>query len=135
MTPERLIELRRSVDYHVEFNRQAELSECLDEIERSQRALKLISVDYDQRCHDMKQLRQHMDCDGSDLAQLCAAWDANCREVKRLQELIRDREANLSITLSRIAHDGVRNGRMRHDIGILLMTAVREAAAAGGDDG
>ena len=51
------------------------------------RALKLISVDYDQRCHDMKQLRQHMGCDGSDLEQLRAAWDAKCQEVERLEAI------------------------------------------------
>ena len=52
------------------------------------RALKLISVDYDQRCHDMKQLRQHMGCDGSDLEQLRAAWDAKCQDIKRLQAIV-----------------------------------------------
>ncbi len=69
--------------------RDEEIAELRDEVERSQRALKLISVDYDQRCHDMKQLRQHMGCDGSDLEQLCAAWDAKCQEVERLQRVIR----------------------------------------------
>ena len=52
-------------------------------------------------------------------------------EVERLQVVIDDRDAELGHKLSVIAHDGVRkNGQMRHDIGLLLMTAVREATEA-----
>ena len=51
-------------------------------------------------------------------------------EIKRLGRVFQDQQAELAHKLSCIAHDGVRNGRMRHDIGLLLMKAVREAAEA-----
>ncbi len=60
-----------------------------------------------------------------------AAAEAELAEVEALGTVIDDRDAELAHRLSVIAHDGVReNGQMRHDIGLLLMTVVRKAAAA-----
>ena len=54
-------------------------------------------------------------------------------EVEALRAVTDDRDAELGHKLSVIAHDGVRkNGQMRHDIGLLLMTAVRKATEAEG---
>lgn len=50
------------------------------EVER----LEFAQRDYEQRCHDMKVLRQAMGCDGSDLKSLLAAWDGMAAEVKQL---------------------------------------------------
>ena len=40
-----------------------------------------------------------------------------------------DNLGELAITLSRIAHDGVRDEPMRHDIGLLLIAPVRQYIA------
>lgn len=44
------------------------------------------ATDYDERCHDMKILRQAMGCDGSDLPQLLAAWDKLISQRDHFQE-------------------------------------------------
>lgn len=54
-------------------------------------------ADYDQRCHDMKTLRQAMGCDGSDLPQLLKAWDV-------MKDRAEEAEGQIEATLKAIRY-------------------------------
>lgn len=60
--------------------------ELADQLADLQRQLEEFKAVYDQHRHDMKQLRQAMGCDGSDLPQLFAAWDKLTEENERLSK-------------------------------------------------
>lgn len=66
---------------------------------------------YELLCHDMKALRQAMDCDGSDLPQLLAAWDklAAARRKADLEvERLRGRLAKATKTADGVpVHEGM----------------------------